>query len=216
MESNSDEREIQCFPTEQEVNSVFAWWDRKKEIANGLYLALFHEEDNSGCFKFGLVDRSPDEEGYGGLLCARVYDTFGVCDPNIAAAAINDCLNCMMTGVRDVDPQQARVIMESRCNHVLALFQEIRPRDALELMMVAKLVMLDYLSNKEFVGSAMASTPEERTERQSRGIKLSRVYMEFKDRLDKHRRPEQPVTVQRNQIYNDGQAIIGSQLYVQK
>lgn len=94
----------------------------------------------------------------------------------------------------------------------MALFQEIRPRDALELMMVTKVIILDHLSTKEFIAGSCRGSEEARNIRQSRGIKLSRLFMEFKDRLDKHRRPEQKIHVQHNHIYNEGQAIIGSNL----
>ena len=43
-------------------------------------------------------------------------------------------------------------------------------------------------------------------------MKLSRLLLEFKEKLDKHRIPHQQINVQHNHVYNEGQAIIGSQI----
>ncbi len=71
-------------------------------------------------------------------------------------------------------------------------------------MMVTKVIILDHLSNKEFIAGAYKGSEELRNSRQSRGIKLSRIFLEFKEKLDKHRRPEQQIHVQHNHIYNEG------------
>ena len=108
--------------------------------------------------------------------------------------------------------EERKDFIEAKCKIILSLFQEMRPRDVMELMMVSKLIVLDNLSNREFLGSVTVQSENTRAERQHRGIKLSRLFMDFKEKLDKHRMPQQQIHVQHNHIHNEGQAIIGSQI----
>ena len=103
--------------------------------------------------------------------------------------------------------------MEKYCENIINLFQEMRPKDIYELMIVTKLIILSDISNREFIEAMRSSSLNVRTIKQNRGIKLSRLFMEFKEKLDKHRKPEQQIMVQHNHIHNEGQAIIGSQLH---
>ncbi len=77
---------------------------------------------------------------------------------------------------------------------------------------MTKMIILDHLSNCEFISGSYRSDEQKRTHRQSRGVKLSRLLLEFKEKLDKHRRPHQQINVQHNHVYNKGQAIIGSHI----
>ena len=192
------------------------WQDRKQEADNNLSPTILKGMDAIGCIKFELKGTALTEESYDTLLSAKIFQTFGVYNAGVAAAAFTDCINCIVTGsgVMEMEPNQGKAFLEQHCENVLSLFQEMRPRDSVELMIVTKMIILDHLSNREFTGSAAANSDEKRTTRQIRGIKLSRLLLEFKDRFDKHRRPEQQIHVQHNHIYNEGQAIIGSQLSV--
>jgi hypothetical protein len=201
-------------PLSQDAELICKWQDRKQETDNNLRPAILDGMDVIGCIKFELRGSTSAQESYDTLLSAKIFQTFGVYNAGVAAAAFTDCINCIVTGsgVMEMEPNQGKAFLERHCENVLSLFQEMRPRDSIELMIVTKLIILDHLSNREFIGSAAANSDEKRTTRQIRGIKLSRLLLEFKDRFDKHRRPEQQIHVQHNHIYNEGQAIIGSQL----
>jgi len=195
---------------------VCRWQNRKQEADNSLTPAILHGMDAIGCIKFELRGSTSTEESYDTLLSAKIFQTFGVYNAGVAAAAFTECVNCIVTGsgIMEKEPDQGKAFLERHCENVLSLFQEMRPRDSIELMIVTKMIILDHLSNREFTGSVTANSDEKRTTRQIRGIKLSRLLLEFKDRFDKHRRPEQQIHVQHNHIYNEGQAIIGSQLSI--
>lgn len=201
-------------PSSEEVDLVCRWWDRKQDADNGLSIAALAGTDALGCIKFELKGRSEKEEGYGNLLCAKIFETFGVYNPGVAANALTDCVNCIVTNsnIMEKELEEGKAFLEKLCENVLSLFQEMRPRDVMELMMVTKLIILDFLSNREFIGSVATQYEDRRTGRQLRAIKLSRLLLEFKDKLDKHRKPEQQIHMQHNHIHNEGQAIIGSQI----
>ncbi len=203
-------------PSKEEAALVCRWWDRGKEADNGLKAVIDVDGESIGSIKFALHGKSPEDPGYNNLLSAKIYETFGVYDRNAAGNAFSDCVNCFLTSsavnVELMDYDEAKRTLESHCYNVLTLFQELRPKDSFELMMVTKVIILDHLSTKEFIAGACKGSEELRTSRQSRGIKLSRLFMEFKEKLDKHRKPEQQIHVQHNHIYNEGQAIIGSNL----
>jgi len=77
--------------------------------------------------------------------------------------------------------------------------------------MVSKLIILDLMSTREFIAANSSEIVDRRTTYITRGIKLSRLWCEIKEKLDKHRKPDQRIMVQHNHIHNEGQAIIGSQ-----
>lgn len=199
-------------PSDDEVQLVCSWWEGKLALDNGLSVGV----GPNGCIKFELTGRSPKEDEYGNLLCAKVFQTFGVHSIGIATSAFADCINCITTGSNELkngmDPTEFELFFKRCFTNVLNLFQEMGPRDVTELMMVTKMIILDHLSNREFIAGSHKYDEQTRNHRQSRGIKLSRLLLEFKEKLDKHRRPQQQIHVQHNHIYNEGNAIIGSQL----
>lgn len=205
---------LQLLPSPEEAELVCKWWHQKEKADNGLYTSILQGTDAIGCIKFELKGKSSQESGYSSLLCAKIFETFGVYNPGIAAAAFTECVNCIISGsdIIEMEPDEGKAFLDKHSENVLSLFQELRPRDPIELMMVTKIIILDHLSNREFIGYAAAVSDERRTMRQTRGVKLSRLFLEFKDKFDKHRKPEQQIHVQHNHIYNEGQAIIGSQL----
>lgn len=210
MAKKKNNTPAQIKPFYEEVQLVCSWWEGKLALDNGLRVGM---DLNSG-IKFELDSRSLEEEGYGNLLCAKVFQTFGVHSLGVAHSAFVDCINCILTGSDELEgknPDEIKLIFQRWCTNVLNLFQELGPRDAQELMMVTKMIILDHLSNREFIAGSYRSDEQKRTHRQSRGVKLSRLFLEFKEKLDKHRRPHQQINVQHNHVYNEGQAIIGSQ-----
>ena len=213
----SDIKEIvekRATPLSEDAKLVCRWLERKQAVDNSLRPALHKGLDAIGCIQFELKDRCSKEEDYNNLLSAKIFQTFGVYNAGVAAAAFEDCINCIVpfSDIREMGPDKGEAFLERHCENTLNLFQEMRPRDSIELMIVTKLIILNHLSSHDFAMSFAANTDEKRTLRQARGIKLSRLFLEFKDRFDKHRRPEQQIHVQHNHIYNEGQAIIGSQL----
>lgn len=199
----------------KDAQLVCKWIEQKQNADNGLNITLLNGADAIGCVKFEILGGLPKEEGYENLLRAKVFETFGVYNLGVAAAAITNCINSIATykDFMDMELEKAKAFLEKHCENILSLFQEMRPRDSIELMLVTKMIILDYQSNHEFIGAASTRCDEWTTTRQIRGIKLSRLFLEFKEKLDKHRKPDQQIHVQHNHIYNEGQAIIGSQLF---
>ncbi len=56
-------------PSDEEVQLVCSWWEGKLALDNGLKVEM---DLNSG-IKFELDCMSLEEEGYGNLLCAKVF-----------------------------------------------------------------------------------------------------------------------------------------------
>lgn len=202
-------------PSKKEIDSVKKWWYHRQEVDNGLIISIQDGDGSIGSVLFKLRDRSSHDPGHNNLLHAKVFETFGVHNPNIAAAVYNDCINCAITAHQliEMTPEEKKTFLEAQCAYILNLFQEMKPRDSFELLLISKIIILDYLSNREFISSVVAIQSDRRTERQSRGIKLARLLLEFKEKLHKHRRPDQQINVQHNHVYNEGQAIIGSHLH---
>lgn len=200
--------------SEQDTELICKWSNRQQKADNGLSVAIFDGLDAIGCIQFEMRGKCEKEEGYEHLLSAKIFETFGVYNAGIAAASFTECLNSIIAGVKvtEMEPEKAKIFFEKHCENVLSLFQEMRPRDLMELMMVTKIIILDYLSNREFIKSVATHCDEKRTIKQLRGIKLSRLLLEFKDKFNKYRKPQQEIHVQHNHIYNQGQAIIGSHL----
>ena len=212
IDDSSCKNKLQTTSSEQQINLVCKWKVRKNEIHNGLRIAMSYDVIES--IKFQLDGMLPEKEGYKDLLCAKIYETFGVSNSGIAAKAVTDCLNCVIDAdVLKKKPEDGLTILEAYGDNVISLFQEMRPKDIYELMIVTKLIILSDISNREFMGALGSSSMEIRTIKQTRGIKLSRLFMEFKEKMDKHRKPEQQIMVQHNHIHNEGHAIIGSQLH---
>ena len=214
MSNTKEIVEKRAAPLSEDAELVCKWLERGQAVDNSLKSAIHKGLDAIGCIQFELKDRCSEEEGYSNLLSAKIFQTFGVYNAGVAAAAFMDCINCIVpfSDIREMGPDKGEAFLVRHCENILSLFQEMRPRDSIELMIVTKMIILNYLSSHDFAMSFAANTDEKRTLRQARATKLSRLFLEFKDRFDKHRRPEQQIHVQHNHIYNEGQAIIGSQL----
>jgi hypothetical protein len=213
MKEQIIKKELEENSSNYEINLVCKWKARKNEVYNGLCLFMKNGFDDIGSIKFCLNGISSKEDDYEDLLCSKIYETFGVANSGLAAKAVTDCLNCFVDEkILKKKPEKILAILEKYGDSIISLFQEMRPKDIYELMMVTKIIILNILSNTEFIGSWEADLMDVRTMKQSRGIKLSRLFLEFKEKLAKHRNPSQQILVQHNHIHNEGQAIIGSQL----
>ncbi len=189
-------------------------YDKKSNTDNKLELSTEARPEKPH-LAFCIKGKSAKEKGYNNLLSAMICNIFGVTEPNVASSIFNDCVNAILdtTSFLNMPPEQAKRGLERIVTDTLSLFKEFCPRDVFELMMVSKLIILHFMSNKEFISSSLASCLETRGMHQSRAIKLSRLWLEFKEKLDKHRKPDQQITVEHVHINNSGQAIIGSQLH---
>ncbi len=98
MEKKKSNTPVPSKPSDEEVQLVCSWWEGKLALDNGLRVGM---DLNSG-IKFELDYRSPDEEGYGNLLCAKVFQTFGVHSIGVAYSAFVDCINCFLTGSNEL------------------------------------------------------------------------------------------------------------------
>jgi len=188
---------------------VMRWIEKKIEISNGLRVDF--DPDNK-CIKFELRDEDESLEGYQELLQAKIYDTFGVSDVNVALTLIINCVNSIYSYSSESSTQDNAASLRRCFSEVISLFREFGPRDPFEAMMVSKLIIVDITSTREFMSANSSEYIDRKTIYQNRGIKLSRLWLEIKDKLDKHRKPNQQINVQHNHIHNEGQAIIGSQL----
>ncbi len=211
MSKNKNKKMAITKPSQAEVNLVCRWWDRAKEADNGLEIAVYEGPDKGDCIKFKVRGTDIHEEGYENLLCAKIYETFGVYDPNIASSAISECINAMMERLHSQPGAKWEGLFNRLCGNLMSLFQEMGSRDVFELMLIKKMIILDSMSTQELIAANNAPTSDSRSLYQSRGIKLSRLVLECKEKLDKYRKPEQQIHVQHNHIHNEGQAIIGSQ-----
>ena len=198
----------------KEPELVMRWIEKKIEVSNGLKIAF--EYDSCQRVKFELQGEDVHSDGFQELLHAKIYDTFGISDINVASTLVTNCVNAMVSfSIDPLDPsgeEKLKAYLERCFSDVISLFREFQPQDPFEAMMISKLIILDLMSAREFIAANSAEVMDHRTTYITRGIKLSRLWCEIKEKLDKHRRPDQQIMVQHNHIHNEGQAIIGSQL----
>lgn len=183
------------------------WIARKIEICNGLSIGFCSEG-----LRFQIEDEDESQEEYQELLQAKVYDTFGVSDIHVASTLLTNCVNSIYSHSLGLKNEGKQDLLRQCFSEAISLFREFRPRDPFEAMMVSKLIIIDLTSTREFIAANSCEFIDRKTTHQNRAIKLSRLWLEIKDKLDKHRKPNQQINVQYNHIYNEGQAIIGSQL----
>lgn len=124
MSKHKIKKTVATTPSQHEINLVCSWWDRAKEADNGLEIATYEGVDQGNCIKFTVRGVDIHEEGYGNQLCAKIYETFGVYDPNIASSTISECINAMER--LHSQPQDKREGLFNRlCGNLMSLFQEM-------------------------------------------------------------------------------------------
>lgn len=200
---------------ENQDTLICKWEQMKDSVENGVVSSVKLSDSGKCSLGLELVNTDLPDDQYQELLQAKVYEIFGVININVATDSFLDCVSLVYRAENygKISPEESQGIYRMIGNSVLSFFKEIRPRDAIELMLVTKMIMLNKLSNTEFLKGVSNYCEHTRSSRQNRGIKASRLFLEFKEKLDKHRRPEQRINVQHNHIYNEGQAIIGSQVH---
>ncbi len=196
------------------VNLICKWEQMKDSVENGIVSSVRLSDSGKCSLDLELVNADISDEQYEKLLQAKVYEIFGVININVALNSFYECVNLIYKSENpgEMSPEESKERFRAIGNYVLSFFKEIRPRDSIELMLVTKMIMLNKLSNTEFIKGVSNFCEHTRSSRQNRGIKASRLFLEFKEKLDKHRRPEQRINVQHNHIHNEGQAIIGNQI----
>lgn len=134
-------------PLSEDTELVCRWLERKQAVDNSLSPAILDGLDAIGCLRFELKGRCSKEEGYSNLLSAKIFQTFGVYNAGVAAAAFTDCINCIVpfSEIKEMGPDKGKAFLERHCENILSLFQEMRSRDAIELMIVTKLIILNHL-----------------------------------------------------------------------
>ncbi len=189
------------------------WQERKAEKDNEIKISILGGTDAIGslifCVEGGLLNGCKE------LLEAKVFEIFGVYNISVAAEAISDCVSSTLIGVdlKSMKLEEGKLFLEKHCDNILSLFKEFRSKDAFELMLITKMIILHLISNKEFTRAGSVKMEDIISQRQNRAIKLTRLLLDCKDKLDKHQKPAQESYVQHNHIYNEGQAIIGSHLH---
>ena len=198
----------------KEPELIMRWIEKKIEVSNGLTISF--NPDNRTQIRFELEDEDSNSEGYYELLQAKIYDTFGIADVNVASVIFTNCVNSIISfranPLAPSNEEKLQAYVERCFSDIMSLFREFRPQDPFEAMMISKLIILDSMSTREFIAANSTDDINIKTSYQNRGVKLTRLWCEIKDKLDKHRKPNQQIIVQHNHIHNEGQAIIGSNL----
>ncbi len=152
MSNTKEIVEKRATPLSENAELVCRWLERGQAVDNSLRPVVFNGLDGLdaiGCIQFELKDRCSEEEGYSNLLSAKIFQTFGVYNTGVAAAAFGDCINCIVpfSDIKEMEPDKGAAFLERHCENILSLFQEMRPRDSIELMIVTKLIILNHLSS---------------------------------------------------------------------
>lgn len=137
-------------------------------------------------------------------LSAELAATCGVSDPAIFYEIFGHLIPAI---ARDDEDR-----LEYFYNTAISLFREMECRDAYEAMIISKLIAMHFLSMKELAYSAHESNQQMKDQHLIRFQKLTRLWNECKERLDKHRRPEQKMKIEYVHVADGGKAIIGSEL----
>lgn len=84
----------------KEPELLMRWIEKKIEVANGLKIAF--EYDNCQHVKFELQGEDMHSDGYQELLQAKIYDTFGISDINVASTLVTNCVNAVVSSSADL------------------------------------------------------------------------------------------------------------------
>lgn len=104
--------------------------------------------------------------------------------------------------------------LETRFNSVANVMNSLNPQDAIEGMLISRLVAL-HVQSIQYLGCAANNeqSAQSRDLSTNRSVKLSRLYNETLDALMRYRRKgEQKVIVQHVNVNDGGKAIVGCQM----
>ena len=147
-----------------------------------------------------MFRQNPDDE----LAWLRLLDTFAVGDSDAASLLLNSLI--WATDASDESDSA------DKANGVLALMHELEPRDALETMLCSQMAATHLQAMECFRCSNLANQTFEGRELNMRhGERLSRIFAQQVDALNKHRgKGQQKVTVEHVTVNAGGQAVVGN------
>jgi hypothetical protein len=142
----------------------------------------------------------PDDE----LAALRVLETFAVGDNNAADLLMNALVRVTVAGGESDTVAVA--------NGVLALLTELEPRDPMESMLCSQMTATHLLTMECFRRANVTGQSFEGREMNMRHAeRLSRIYAQQVDTLNKHRgKGQQKVTVEHVTVNAGGQAVVGN------
>jgi hypothetical protein len=142
----------------------------------------------------------PDDE----LAGLRLLDTFALADSDAANLLLSSLLL-----VSDVTDESGS---PDKANGVLALLDDLQPRDAVESMLCSQMISTHLLTMECFKRANLTNQSFEGRELNMRhGERLSRIYAQQVDTLNKHRgKGQQKVTVEHVTVNAGGQAVVGN------
>ncbi|WP_417491023.1 hypothetical protein [Maricaulis sp.] len=146
------------------------------------------------------LGQCPDDK----LAGLRLLDTFGLADSDAA----NLLLNSLMR-VTDANDDSGTACL---ANGVLALLHQMEPGDAVEAMLCSQMISTHLLTMECFKRANLRNQSFEGRELNLRhGERLSRIYAQQVDALNKHRgKGQQKVTVEHVTVNAGGKAVVGN------
>ena len=141
-------------------------------------------------------------------------------DPALALLALhsvtgvrnNDAVSMLLDQLTRLAAGDMDKLNATRANRAIAMMDEIKPSDGPEAMLAAQMVAVHVAAMQCFSRALMSDqTFMGRDLNLKHGAKLSRIYAQQVEALDKHRRKgQQTVVVEHVHVNDGGQAIVGS------
>jgi hypothetical protein len=159
---------------------------------------LDYSTDEKGGFTVGLDEK----RGREALLA--LHSTTGLRNVDAALMLLDQLLRLSASDFSKLDP--------SKADAALALMDELKPSDGPEAMLAAQMVAVHYAAMQCFSRAMLEDQSLVGRELNLKhGAKLSRIYAQQIETLDKHRRKgQQTVVVEHVHVNDGGQAIVGN------
>ncbi|MEH6696680.1 MAG: hypothetical protein V7675_16690 [Hyphomonas sp.] len=124
----------------------------------------------------------------------------------------NDAVNMLLDQLTRLAASDMDKLDATRTNRAIAMMDEIKPSDGPEAMLAAQMVAVHVAAMQCFSRALMGDqTFMGRDLNLKHGAKLTRIYAQQVEALDKHRRKgQQTVVVEHVHVNDGGQAIVGS------
>lgn len=188
----------ECSVSASEPEARVAQWllDAKRERPTPPTLDFGHDE--SGGFTVALDKK----RGRKALLA--LHSVTGLRNSDAAFMLLDQLLRLSASDFSRLDP--------SKADAALALMDELKPSDGPEAMLAAQMVAVHYAAMQCFSRAMLEDQSLVGRELNLKhGGKLSRIYAQQVEALDKHRRKgQQTVVVEHVHVNDGGQAIVGS------
>jgi hypothetical protein len=185
------------FPGASESEArVAQWLSEAREARPSPPEIKFHDSGS------GLVLRFEHE--YPELALLALHSVTGVRN--------NDAVFMLLDQLSRLAASDFKKMDATRANNAIAMMDEINPCDGQEAMLAAQMVAVHVASMQCFSRAMLSDqTFMGRDLNLKHGAKLSRIYAQQVEALDKHRRKgQQTVVVEHVHVNDGGQAIVGS------